>query len=309
MDHIQRALDEAQSGQYGNALKSIVAARKEDPRNIYLIGLEKRFAQLADVDSEKELLPEERGEIIASLPGLVQRAIEDAQQRREKSQTPESGSDPASSPMTALKEQYFRHADACIRRGDYEAAHLEVRRVQILDPNDPVAKEYELKILQFEALEKKEDRITQELRPVLVPTDHLPDPPVEERPPSYAGAENLMQTEPPIVKERKSRKMMLIGALVFLAAVGGFFFFMSFNQDEPQSPAVARQSPASIALPARQDSCISVQRSLPSRVRSPTPAKTETPPCFMAMLLISSMMMTVLPTPAPPNRPILPPRR
>jgi hypothetical protein len=29
----------------------------------------------------------------------------------------------------------------------------------------------------------------------------------------------------------------------------------------------------------------------------------------MAMLLISSMMMTVLPTPAPPNRPILPPWR
>ena len=37
------------------------------------------------------------------------------------------------------------------------------------------------------------------------------------------------------------------------------------------------------------DSCISSQRSLPSRVRSPTPANTETPPCFMAMLLISSM--------------------
>ena len=29
---------------------------------------------------------------------------------------------------------------------------------------------------------------------------------------------------------------------------------------------------------------ISSQRSLPSRVRSPTPANTETPPCFMATL-------------------------
>ena len=53
----------------------------------------------------------------------------------------------------------------------------------------------------------------------------------------------------------------------------------------------------------------SSQRSLPSRVRSPTPANTDTPPCFMAMLWISSRMMTVLPTPAPPNRPILPPCR
>ncbi len=57
------------------------------------------------------------------------------------------------------------------------------------------------------------------------------------------------------------------------------------------------------------DSTISRRRSLPSRVRSPTPAKTEKPECFMATLLISSMMSTVLPTPAPPKRPILPPRR
>ena len=53
----------------------------------------------------------------------------------------------------------------------------------------------------------------------------------------------------------------------------------------------------------------SSQRSLPSRVRSPTPPNTDTPPCFRAMLWISSMMTTVLPTPAPPNRPILPPCR
>ena len=52
---------------------------------------------------------------------------------------------------------------------------------------------------------------------------------------------------------------------------------------------------------------ISWYRSLPSRVRSPTPAKTEKPPCAFAMLLISSMITTVFPTPAPPKRPILPP--
>src|SRR5262249_44334769 len=54
--------------------------------------------------------------------------------------------------------------------------------------------------------------------------------------------------------------------------------------------------------------CISSQRSLPSRVRSPTPAYTEVPPCWLAMRAISSVRMTVLPTPAPPNRPALPPR-
>ena len=57
------------------------------------------------------------------------------------------------------------------------------------------------------------------------------------------------------------------------------------------------------------DSIISRSRSLPSRVRSPTPANTENPLCFLAILLISSLINTVLPTPAPPNKPIFPPFR
>jgi hypothetical protein len=55
------------------------------------------------------------------------------------------------------------------------------------------------------------------------------------------------------------------------------------------------------------DSFISSQRSFPSRVRSPTPANTEMPPWCLAMLWISSWMSTVLPTPAPPKSPVLPP--
>ena len=46
---------------------------------------------------------------------------------------------------------------------------------------------------------------------------------------------------------------------------------------------------------------------MPSRLRSPTPANTERPPCTWAMLLISSRISTVLPTPAPPKSPTLPP--
>ena len=55
------------------------------------------------------------------------------------------------------------------------------------------------------------------------------------------------------------------------------------------------------------DSVISAMRSLPSRERSPTPANTDTPACSWATFRMSSWMMTVLPTPAPPKIPILPP--
>ena len=63
------------------------------------------------------------------------------------------------------------------------------------------------------------------------------------------------------------------------------------------------------AFSSTPDSPISMNRSVPSRVRSPTPANTDTPPWFWATRRIISVMSTVLPTPAPPNRPILPPCR
>ena len=55
-------------------------------------------------------------------------------------------------------------------------------------------------------------------------------------------------------------------------------------------------------------SSISPQSCVPSRERSPTPAKALTPECSSAIVWIISMMMTVLPTPAPPKTPVLPPR-
>src|SRR4029079_17469548 len=49
------------------------------------------------------------------------------------------------------------------------------------------------------------------------------------------------------------------------------------------------------------DSVISPKRSLPSRVRSPTPAQTETPPCCSARRRHISCMMNLFATPGPPH--------
>ena len=54
-------------------------------------------------------------------------------------------------------------------------------------------------------------------------------------------------------------------------------------------------------------SVISWKKSFPSRVLSPTPANTEDPLCTAAILRISSIRITVFPTPAPPKRPTLDP--
>jgi hypothetical protein len=53
---------------------------------------------------------------------------------------------------------------------------------------------------------------------------------------------------------------------------------------------------------------ISRYSSSPSRLRSPMPQNMLTPSCWPIMLWIISVSSTVLPTPAPPKSPALPPR-
>ena len=88
-------------------------------------------------------------------------------------------------------------------------------------------------------------------------------------------------------------------------AFDSFNLFLStfFRSHPPASIDFIKSSPYLI-IP---DSNISLNKSFPSLVLSPTPAKTDNPPCPLAMLLISSWINTVFPTPAPPNKPILPP--
>src|SRR5918999_138652 len=82
----------------------------------------------------------------------------------------------------------------------------------------------------------------------------------------------------------------------------------------PESPTRMRAPGGSFIWPKTStvlsitpDSVISSQRSLPSRERSPTPQKADRPSCSSAIERMSSWIRTVLPTPAPPNSPTLPP--
>ena len=77
-----------------------------------------------------------------------------------------------------------------------------------------------------------------------------------------------------------------------------------FVRSQPPASIECMNSSPYFIIP---DSSISRNKSFPSLVLSPTPAKTDKPPCPFAMLLINSWIKTVFPTPAPPNKPIFPP--
>jgi hypothetical protein len=82
-------------------------------------------------------------------------------------------------------------------------------------------------------------------------------------------------------------------------APGGSFIW-------PKTSAVLEMTGAPVSS---LDSLISRKRSLPSRVRSPTPAKHRDAAVLLGDVVDELEDETVLPTPAPPKSPILPPLR
>ncbi len=57
--------------------------------------------------------------------------------------------DERESRLRELVDQYFRHADDWVKRGDYASALQEIHRVLLVDPENRIAREYERKIEQL----------------------------------------------------------------------------------------------------------------------------------------------------------------
>ncbi len=144
---LREAGDSIRGGAFGEALEAIGHLRREMPKNIYCIGLEKQIQKLT-------LLPEgsQRQEILSSIPNLIDRAIDEAR-RSGKSRVPKnerrvsSASGTRAVALERLITQYFGHAERYFREGDYEKALVELRRVHIIDPDNRQAREFEDKLV------------------------------------------------------------------------------------------------------------------------------------------------------------------
>ena len=148
VDIILEAYNQADVGKYAEALATIKAAKSADPRNIYVIALERQFAKLLSTPSG---VPAD--EARASLASLLDRALDGARtnfasQAAETSrQVNPNGQKEAR--LKELRDQYFSRADEFVERGDYDGALAEIRRVKIIDPDDRIARQYEEKITQL----------------------------------------------------------------------------------------------------------------------------------------------------------------
>ena len=150
-DDLAFALDQVKAGNFADAQKALARAKSGDPRNIFIMALEKQIARLKGGG----VLPREKTEIIDSLPGLIQRAKADRHGRDDLGEQFSQTTSPAPSPekkdprMKMVVDQYFKHADDWVRRGDFEAALKEVERVLLIEPDSRVAKEYRTRVKQL----------------------------------------------------------------------------------------------------------------------------------------------------------------
>jgi len=142
---------------YYKALAAIKNAKYADPRNIYIIALEKQVELLSDLSKKRPASDANKKEVRETIPEIIRRAIDDTSKREamksKKNQNDnenETSSDPMelerNLAMKKLKNQFVKLAEEFIDKGDYQSALEEIRRIFIVDPDNKTAKELEKKI-------------------------------------------------------------------------------------------------------------------------------------------------------------------
>ncbi len=152
--YLHDAFGKAEAGDYTEALSLLKPAKSLEPRNVYILAFEKQLEQLIEYKQRNILSDDQRTDIMDSLPGIIDRAI--AGGKSEAGEGAPAGEQPAAGPGVGagdraaafewLKNQYFQHAHEHVRRGEFQNALGEIRRVYIIDPGNKVAHDFERQI-------------------------------------------------------------------------------------------------------------------------------------------------------------------
>jgi periplasmic protein TonB len=269
MDDLGFAIDQAHTGNYNEALRLIGRAKIVDPRNIFVIALEKQISRLRTGG----MLPREKMEILQSLPGLVDRARADSERRGVAPQTKAHPSAPAvdekQAKLRLVVEQYFLHADEWMARGEYDVALKEVERVVLIDPGNVRAREYRSRIDQArQGGNGKAAPPSAEVAPLphSVPLPASPAP-LPEAPSLPAGGKDARKEKNPLVL------YLAIGIAVIAIGIAA----ITFLPTKQNQPLTASELPA----PPPQEQLAPVEKGQPEpqvaapEVVMPVPPRPE----------------------------------
>jgi tetratricopeptide (TPR) repeat protein len=188
--YLEQSHTDVEAGKYLEALASAQKAKDLEPKNIYVLALEKQIEQLIELSAGNALTDEQRTDILESIPGIIDRAIEGAppeepsDEGREVSEprpVREGGREDRAAALEWLKNQYFQQAHDFVQEGEYDNALAEIRRVFIIEAENETAKQFEKHILELADLHRE-----------------IPAPPV---PPPAAPAPPARPAESPAVSE------------------------------------------------------------------------------------------------------------
>jgi hypothetical protein len=150
-DQLQDASALAGRGEYGPALQQVRSVKSVQPENIYVLAFERQLEQLHELTEAGVITEEQRTDILESIPGIVERAIEQPNTRPSDMASPErrtgqATSEERSAALSWLKNQYFQHAHDYVEKGQFSHALTEIQRVFIIDPNNDTARDFEKQI-------------------------------------------------------------------------------------------------------------------------------------------------------------------
>lgn len=266
-------LSEAQgmveSGNFKDALTLLKQAKALDPRNIYVLAFEKQVEQLVEFSEMNILTDEQRQDILESIPGIIQRALDASsgdspEVLAEKQQALEREREERSAALEWLKNQYFQHAHEYVRKGEYTHALAEIRRVYIIDPSNRIAEDFERQIEQLIALRKVQTMPRSQARPtfapsagtaserpaVVLPARPAVRPEAVPRPPAQPAASPPREAEPP--KKRVSYGLLIGIALALIVMLLGVYYFL-FRRPSAPPPGPEGAQPSAV-IPATEDS-------------------------------------------------------
>jgi tetratricopeptide (TPR) repeat protein len=173
--HLSDAQAQTEAGRFQDALATLKKAKSLEPRNVYVLAFEKQVEQLVELSDMKILTDEQKSDILDSIPGIIERALEPTATEgkaltiggrlAETQATLERERAEKTAALDWLKNQYFQHAHEYVRKGEYQNALTEIRRVYIIDPANRIAKDFEQQIEQLLSLHKVQNVPKSPLRP------------------------------------------------------------------------------------------------------------------------------------------------
>jgi negative regulator of sigma E activity len=255
---VARLLNEAEERNkqrdYREALVAIRKAKALDSSNVYILAFERQVEQLQNITGNDLLAESQREEISESIPGILERALSQQTALRSpeeilasKADTEEERAEKEAARQW-LKNQYFQRAHEHVRRGEYQLALWEIRRLHIIDSEDRFAMEFEKKILQLLQMQGPQPEVPalEEPEPqepdMAKPTKAVHQPMWTPKP----SAPKPTRTVEPRPKKRRRispNTMLLIVTLITIAVLAFAFYYFWKREQSPERPVPEMTQP------------------------------------------------------------------